>query len=405
MGSLEALVGEAAGSYDSDLSPRGRRAAMTAATTTRLEHPYRSSAYVAGLTHGLYRYPARFSPGLPAAAIEAFTDPGDVVLDPFVGGGTSAVEALVRGRRFVGFDINPLAVLLTEVKTTPLPAAELRQLRDWARAGHAPAGLDLNDVRLRNAPLELVEQLAPFAGSIGRMPTRRLELAGRALLMDAAQWAIDGRQSALPAEQLPAALLRSFDRLEQGLGALVEAGRANGVRPSEFPQRRVLRLGSAQSLALHRGLNRLAGRVRLVVTSPPYPGVHVLYHRWQVGGRAETPMVYWLAGADDGLGPKHYTMGSRSAYGEETYFAGVEKAWSAVRRLLTPDALVLQLIAFSDAEAQLPRYVETMESAGYARREDLEPEGWRDVPNRRWYYRVQPGRGNARERLLVHEPR
>ena len=32
----------------------------------------------------------------------------------------------------------------------------------------------------------------------------------------------------------------------------------------------------------------LRGRVRLVLTSPPYPAVHVLYHRWQVKGRKET---------------------------------------------------------------------------------------------------------------------
>ena len=36
--------------------------------------------------------------------------------------------------------------------------------------------------------------------------------------------------------------------------------------------------------------------------------------------------------------------------------------------------------------------------------QDLEPEGWRNVPIRRWYYRVQPERGSARERLLVHQP-
>ena len=115
-------------------------------------------------------------------------------------------------------------------------------------------------------------------------------------------------------------------------------------------------------------------------------------------------MAYWLAGATDGLGPKHYTMGGRSSLGEDVYFAGIRETWLSVRRLLRPDALVLQLVAFSDAESQLPRYLETMSQAGYSRHAELEPQGWRDVPNRRWYYRVRPGRGGAKERLLVHAP-
>ena len=34
-----------------------------------------------GLTHGFYKYPARFSPVFASAAIRAFTEPGDLVLD------------------------------------------------------------------------------------------------------------------------------------------------------------------------------------------------------------------------------------------------------------------------------------------------------------------------------------
>jgi hypothetical protein len=39
---------------------------------------------------------------------------------------------------------------------------------------------------------------------------------------------------------------------------------------------------------------------KLVLTSPPYPGVHVLYHRWQVDGRKETPLPFMIAGKLDG---------------------------------------------------------------------------------------------------------
>ena len=48
---------------------------------------------VVGYTHNFYRYPARFSPLFARATIEAFSRSGDVVLDPFMGGATTLVEA------------------------------------------------------------------------------------------------------------------------------------------------------------------------------------------------------------------------------------------------------------------------------------------------------------------------
>src|SRR3546814_7370477 len=61
---------------------------------------------VAGLTHCHYKYPARFSPKFVASVIEAFSSPGDLVLDPYMGGGTTLVECMSRNRRAVGCDIN-----------------------------------------------------------------------------------------------------------------------------------------------------------------------------------------------------------------------------------------------------------------------------------------------------------
>jgi DNA modification methylase len=52
-----------------------------------------NSEAVKGYTHNFYRYPARFSPVFARAVIEVFTRPGDTVFDPFMGGGTSLVEA------------------------------------------------------------------------------------------------------------------------------------------------------------------------------------------------------------------------------------------------------------------------------------------------------------------------
>ncbi|NLE76682.1 MAG: site-specific DNA-methyltransferase, partial [Chloroflexi bacterium] len=55
---------------------------------------------------------AAFPLALPSWFIKLFTLPGDVVLDPFIGSGTTALAALQLGRRFVGIDLNPDYVAL-----------------------------------------------------------------------------------------------------------------------------------------------------------------------------------------------------------------------------------------------------------------------------------------------------
>ena len=62
---------------------------------------------------------AMFPPSIPHYFIQKFTQPGDVVLDPFSGRGTTALQACVDGRVGIGTDLNPLAYFLTAAKTNP----------------------------------------------------------------------------------------------------------------------------------------------------------------------------------------------------------------------------------------------------------------------------------------------
>jgi hypothetical protein len=368
-----------------------------------LHEAFFSAKRVAGLTHNIYRYPARFSPQFVRATLETFSNTGDLVLDPFLGGGTSAVEALAAGRRFAGFDLNPLAILLTRAKTTPLSTRDRASLRQWFEQSFEIVSPGVPaDPRLRNAPASIVEALSGPVAAAGSLESDRQRDAARAVLLGVAQWAIDGRSTPAQAAQLRSAAGDHLQRLLNGLEAFKTMAKTTGARPSELPLRRVLRTSRAMTAANHRGLNRLAGRVRLVVTSPPYPGVHVLYHRWQVLGRTETPLPYWIADLKDGLGPKHYTMGGRSIVGQEAYFDQMRDTWGAIRRLLRSDAVIVQLVAFSDPELQIAEYMSMMADAGYEPAADLEPTDNRTVPNRRWYHRIEPDRIQSKEALMVH---
>ena len=64
-------------------------------------------------------YRACFKPQLPAFFIERLTQPGDLVYDPFMGRGTTPIEAALRGRIPYGNDINPLSKALTEPRINP----------------------------------------------------------------------------------------------------------------------------------------------------------------------------------------------------------------------------------------------------------------------------------------------
>jgi len=68
--------------------------------------------------HGIGNYPGRFAPSIPRILIKKYTNEGDMVIDPFVGGGTTAVEAKKAKRNFIGMDINPEAIKLTKKKLT-----------------------------------------------------------------------------------------------------------------------------------------------------------------------------------------------------------------------------------------------------------------------------------------------
>ena len=101
--------------------------------------------------HAMCSYLAMFPPGLPRYFIEQCSRPGDLVLDPFSGRGTTALEACVAGRVGVGTDANPLAALLTAAKVDPPSMAaaagrleELRGLYDRAKVKErAPSGIRL----------------------------------------------------------------------------------------------------------------------------------------------------------------------------------------------------------------------------------------------------------------------
>jgi len=79
--------------------------------------------------HSLHEvsYRACFKPQLPRFFIERLTAPGEAVYDPFMGRGTTLLEAALLGRRPMGNDINPLSRMLIEPRLRPPALGAVRR--------------------------------------------------------------------------------------------------------------------------------------------------------------------------------------------------------------------------------------------------------------------------------------
>jgi DNA modification methylase len=105
-----------------ELSKRQRLSALLAG---ELNFHGEDSSYA---SHDIHAFAAKFPPQLPRAFIHGLTAPGDVVLDPMMGSGTTIVEALLEGRRGIGLDIDPLALRVSQAKTIPMSVDDLRDI-------------------------------------------------------------------------------------------------------------------------------------------------------------------------------------------------------------------------------------------------------------------------------------
>lgn len=366
---------------------------------------------VSGLTHNLYRYPARFSPRFAREAILAFSEPEDVVLDPFMGGGTTLIEALATGRQPIGADISPLASFVSQVKTTILGEKSLETILEWAENTIEQSRIDRKHPPSfwaeagyqKDVPWPIRKAIESILNSTNDLPQQSQRRFAQCVLLRTAQWAIDRKEVTPSVKEFRAQFLGVMDEAINGMTELKQV-----LQSALQSSPHCLCLNhSAIGLESVKKITRLP-KPKLVLTSPPYPGVHVIYHQWQVHSRKRTPAPFWIIGSLDGNGASHYTFGHYKQHNLVGYFETAFQSFSSIRTLVDENAIIVQLVGFVDHEKYLPKYLAMMEKAGFkelALARDAMGRIrrlWRTVPNRKWYASARDDTSSSKEVVLVH---
>ncbi|MGS1005425.1 DNA methyltransferase [Burkholderia glumae] len=230
------------------------------------------SSNTSTLTHGLHRFPAKYIPQVPRWALDNYASSSSVVWDPFMGSGTTLVEALCAVDHAYGTDIDPLARLITAAKTANLELGKLRTLASELCPSRLPACAECF------LPMQGVKNVTHWFSPVAWERLSRIYLAIERLECSEAErefffavfsstlrWvsnADDQTQKTYVSgtlKKLPPDVFVTFDKfLQRALTGISNLGEVRGDRQAQILD------GSALSVPLSDA------STDLVITSPPY---------------------------------------------------------------------------------------------------------------------------------------
>lgn len=305
----------------------------------------------------LHPYPAKFITQIPGTILDVLAPvPGTVVLDPFCGSGTTLLAAQQRGFESIGIDLNPIACLISRVKTSPTPS----RLAEDAEAIIAEACVKKNptipdipnldhwfkpDIKI--AVGALVEAIGKCSGT----PTfDALRLALSSILVRVSNQESDTRYAAInksvAREDVFAAFRTSCSKLLKTLDS----------RDWKLSKSTVIE-GDILSLPV----SEIGRRVGVVITSPPYPNAYEywLYHKYR---------MWWLG--FDPLAVKASEIGARAHFFKrdrhtaEHFKEQMFRTLSLIDATLLPGGWVCFVVGRSKIHGAIVDNAETIKEVG-----------------------------------------
>lgn len=366
-----------------------------------------NSARARELSHRLYRYPASMSPMIARAIIEKYSNKGDLLLDPFCGGGTSAVEALDLGRKIICSDISPFACFITKAKAIVLLTNPIDEFNNWLQKEtsflekYRPKKLRPLEVNGKQYSPLTFSYLIKLMKDTERIHSRNARILAKVVVLNVARRSIDGRTRIIRFNQLNGVLKRVAQEV---LSDLRQYHEKNETREPLMVSKDSLRVINSDAKKLKSNLSRYRDKVKLVITSPPYPSVHVLYNRWQVHGRRETDLPFRILGFNSEPPASFYTLGTRnSRLGSENYRKRMKVILKSVYELMASGAVLAQIVAFPKNDGMhIDEYEELLETTGFKPIHSKLKMVQRSVPNRKWYTQISPENRQPIEHIFLY---
>ncbi len=221
------------------------------------------------------------------------------MLDPFCGSGTTLVESQKSGLPSVGIDLNPIACLMTRVKTAPLPPdlpSSANEAVDRARSDQASAIPPIPNLDHWFLP-SVQQALAALTNAIAAtQPVHHdpLRLALSSIIVRVSNQDSDTRYAAVEKDVNADAVFQAFLRAAKRLHDVLSS-RSYSLVPANVMH--------ADTLAVEP--QDVPAPIGLVVTSPPYPNAYEywLYHKYR---------MWWLG--FDPLAVKKHEIGARAHF-------------------------------------------------------------------------------------------
>lgn len=304
---------------------------------------------------GLHPYPAKFVAELPGALLDVLSVPPETrVLDPFCGSGTTLVECQRRAIPSVGVDLNPIACLISRVKTQPVPADVVEVSRTLVY--DAKESMDVPIPKIPNLDHWFMKPVQHAIASLTSAINRRSELyrdyfrfALSSIIVRVSNQESDTRYAAIKKTVTPddvfflfyRATIRMFETLSE---------RRYSISGSEVIEADTLSLSSEQ-----------LGKVGLVITSPPYPNAYEywLYHKYR---------MWWLG--FDPIYVKYKEIGARAHFFRKDHHTGTDflKQMKTVFRLLSdsmiPEGLACFVVGRSRIHGEIVDNASSIKEAG-----------------------------------------
>lgn len=296
--------------------------------------------------HSIHPYPAKFIPEIPRTLISNLPIPPDsIILDPFCGSGVTLVEAQKMGIESAGVDLNPIACLISTVKTQKLPSEFLSTVNEIVNYCATYKG-KISIPQISNLDhwfkKEIQEGLAIILSEINKIKDEfilnALKYCLSSIIVRVSNQDSDTRYATAENQWQKDDVFKLFKLSAEKLW---KAKNQNIIQVAS-------KVINKNSLLLEK--KDFSKKIGLVITSPPYPNAYEywLYHKYR---------MWWLG--YDPIKVKENEIGARAHYFKKNhqtandFVVQMKTLFNHLQVLCTRDAFICFVIGQSKIHGEI----------------------------------------------------